>query len=341
MNQIKIIPILESLRVLDISDEEYFSSEYRKYISNSSLSLINPKQGGSPQKYKEGLQPRYSDSLHFGTAVHCLVLQPDDYEIVYEVNRPTAKAGFMADELYEEWLSLGRVTEDSILKASDKIDYYRGKMDSRKQAALLDKIIPYFVERKEFELKNPITSKKPIFLDVKSRDKVTKCVASVTSNADIRSLLYPEGLLSNPTPKNEQCMLLDVKAVYSDGEEKILSLKAKLDNYYYDEESNILVLNDLKTTGHDVNDFVNSFYKFHYFRQFGFYAWLLYLDYKNYDIAGMKANVIISSTIPPFNSGIFKVYNTHIRRGLNEFQELLKRVAYHERYGYDIEPPEL
>ena len=55
----------------------------------------------------------------------------------------------------------------------------------------------------------------------------------------------------------------------------------------------------------------------------------------------MKSNMLLISTIPPFNSGIFKVLNTHINRGMEEFSELIKRVAYHEQYGYDIEEPQL
>ena len=43
-------PIIDSLDVLDISDESYFN-EYKDYISNSRLSLINPDQGGSVEKY--------------------------------------------------------------------------------------------------------------------------------------------------------------------------------------------------------------------------------------------------------------------------------------------------
>ena len=51
VREIKIIPIFESVRAIDISDNEYFGPNYKKYISNSSLSLINPAQGGSPQIY--------------------------------------------------------------------------------------------------------------------------------------------------------------------------------------------------------------------------------------------------------------------------------------------------
>lgn len=51
LNEIKIIPDLTSVERKKISDKEYFSNEYKDYISNSRLGLINPEQDGSPNKY--------------------------------------------------------------------------------------------------------------------------------------------------------------------------------------------------------------------------------------------------------------------------------------------------
>ena len=44
----KVIPILDSIKRVDMSDEEYFSKTYRNYVSNSRLKNINPVEGGSP-----------------------------------------------------------------------------------------------------------------------------------------------------------------------------------------------------------------------------------------------------------------------------------------------------
>lgn len=107
LNDIKLNPLVETLKVLDITDEEYFGNGYRDYISNSRLKYINPEQGGSPEQYFEGLKTAYSDSLVFGSAVHELVLQPNEFTLVDSVDRPTAKAGFMADELYSVFLIKG------------------------------------------------------------------------------------------------------------------------------------------------------------------------------------------------------------------------------------------
>jgi len=51
---IKLIPIIETLQLLKITDSEYFSPKYKDYISNSRLGLLNPKQDGSPDKFFTG-----------------------------------------------------------------------------------------------------------------------------------------------------------------------------------------------------------------------------------------------------------------------------------------------
>ena len=68
LSEIKIVPILDSLRILKISDDDYFSSKFENYISNSRLSLINPEQDNDPEAFFEGLSKhnKYSDALIFG-----------------------------------------------------------------------------------------------------------------------------------------------------------------------------------------------------------------------------------------------------------------------------------
>lgn len=62
----KIIPITSSVRRVDMSDEIYFSSTYKDYVSNSRLSLINPEQDGSGKKYFN--PPRFeTSSLKIGS----------------------------------------------------------------------------------------------------------------------------------------------------------------------------------------------------------------------------------------------------------------------------------
>lgn len=334
---VKLIPLLDTIQLIEMSDEEYFSDKWAGYISNSKLALINPDQDGSPQIYKEGLSKhsKYSDSLVFGSAVHELVLQPKEFAVVNNVDRPTAKMGAMADELYKTFLSnKGVVSDKDIIAASDKIDYYKGKMDSIKIENVKDKCINYWWDRRDWETGHNNLGTEPIYLDPKSREKLQLCLASVEANKEVQDLLHPKGVFEEPISMNEAALFMDVKAEH-EGKETILKLKGKLDNFTIDTETNEVVLNDLKTTGHWLIDFGDSFKKYHYNRQMAMYAWMLrsYVE-KQYNIkpSSLMANMLLVCTVPDYRAGVFRVTNGEIRKGFLEFKDLLQRVAYCELY---------
>lgn len=67
LNEIKLTPLLDTLRLQKISDETYFSEKYSGYVSNSRLGLLNPKQDGSPEKFFAGFKPvGYAPALEMG-----------------------------------------------------------------------------------------------------------------------------------------------------------------------------------------------------------------------------------------------------------------------------------
>lgn len=329
---------MDTIELLDISDEEYFSNTYSEYISNSRLKLINPDEGGNPEVYKKGLHDRYSDSLLFGSAVHELLLQPNDFHIASDVDRPTAKAGFMADELYPIFLKNQVITLEDITNASNKIGYYKDKLTDKIVDALRVKCDEYFQQRKIHEAKNKSTT--PIYLDSNSRYKLQECLHSAMDNKQIQELLHPKGLFKDPITMNEVTILLDVKVTVDTENVVVLKLKAKIDNFTFDEDNMTLVLNDLKTTGHFLTKFEESFQKYHYYRQMAMYNWMLtqYIK-KKYGRAPISntANMLLVSTVPQYHSGVYKVTNDYIRQGFKEFIQLLKLVAYCEIYGYNRE----
>ena len=101
LSNYKIQFLIETVRKEDISDEVYFSDKYRHYSSNSKLSYINPAQDGSPEKYKEGLKSGFNSSFDLGSAVHALLLQPNDFILSDYEGKPTAKLGVFIDEIYK------------------------------------------------------------------------------------------------------------------------------------------------------------------------------------------------------------------------------------------------
>jgi len=320
---ILIKPLLETLRWEDMPDEEYFSEKYSDCVSNSRLSLINPEQGGSPERYLAN-QHFYSDSFLLGSAVHAEVLQPGEFNIIGNIDRPTAKLGLMADELFKYYPN---ITVDDIIAASNKINYYKGKMDDKKCQLVYDNCLPYWAKLKDLYDSKAIT-KEPIFLDNNTKNKYDACVTSIKNNREIVSLLEPEGFFDDVIVGNEVAFFIVFLAVDTETGQTIeIPFKAKLDNFTI--VGNDVTLNDLKTTGHWLDKFKESFNKYHYYRQMGAYSWLLrlYAEKNNIKVDSFKANMLVVSTVPDYRSGIFKVRTSDVQRGFDEFKYLLKLVA--------------
>jgi len=349
MAKIEIVP--GTIKLIKMTDNQYFSDDYKEYISNSKLGLINPDEGGSPEKYELGFKSDYSDSFELGSAVHAIVLQPDEY-IIAKIHKPTGKLGVFAEKAYPSVMDLANIATDIsteiIEDASKQADYYVGKLTSKRVETALAACVPYWEKRREYEytLSEEIKTKQ-IYLSAPIYDKYNQCMLGINANSKFYEILYPKGLLNNAEFFNEYAILCEVDLI-TDEETIRLKLKAKLDNFTIDHETQTVTLNDLKTSGKPVNYFMGnkvktftvetgeqwvwydgSFQKYHYYRQLGMYLWLLQCAVK--ELYGFnyksKANMLVIETIPDFKCKIFPVNGTHIKTGLEEFKNLLIMVA--------------
>lgn len=338
LDSITITPIIDSLKLQKIEDSVYFSKKFNEYISNSRLSLLNPEQDNDPKAFFEGLSKhnKYSDALIFGSAVHELVLQPELFELSDSVNRPTAKMGFIADDLYELYLN-DLINSKYIIESSERIGYYKGKMTPDRIKYVIDTCTTYWKEREQYERSERNSNKTPIYLDQKSRERVINCVSAVENNKAIQKLLHPEGLFNTPISENEQAILMNVLVSVPSSEPFVFKLKAKLDNYVIDTETNSITVNDLKTIGKIVSEFNNNFMKFHYHRELSLYSWLMSLvaeKYYNMQNCKVRSNCLVVSTIPNYYTKVYTLSKSDFNRGWNEFKFLLKLAAYYYSKGY-------
>ena len=337
LSEIKLTPLLDTLQLVKISDTEYFSPKYGEYISNSRLGLLNPRQGGSPESFFTGFKDEgFISSLVIGSAVHELVLQDESFELAPALGKPTAKMGAMADELYPVWLKHPIRTAD-ITEASNKINYYKGKLTPDRIKQVNEQCIPYWKARKQLVSNS---NKELIYLDDKSRDTVYNCVEALTNNSQVQELLHPSGLIDAPISLNENALLLDVQAECPNGKTFIIHLKAKLDNFTIDLESDTIVVNDVKTIGKVVSEIDSNISKYHYSRELAMYLFLLRLYViKEYGIENptMKANYLVVSTVPQYYTKVRAMTKKECYEGLHEFQTLLRYAAYQIGYnGYSL-----
>lgn len=337
LSEIKLTPLLDTLQLVKISDAEYFSPKYGGYISNSRLGLLNPRQGGSPESFFTGFKDEgFIPSLIIGSAVHELCLQPEYFELAPSLSKPTAKMGAMADELYSIWLE-HPIRVSDITEASNKVNYYKGKLTPERIKQVNEQCIPYWKARKQLVSNS---DKEIIYLDDKSRDTVYNCVEALNNNQQVQELLHPSGLIDAPTSLNENAILLDVQAECPNGKSFIIHLKAKLDNFTIDLESDTIIVNDIKTIGKVVSEIDSNINRYHYSRELAMYLFLLRLYViKEYGIENptMKANYLVVSTIPQYYTKVRAMTKKECYAGLHEFRTLLRYAAYQIGYnGYSL-----
>ncbi|MEE3343907.1 MAG: hypothetical protein VZS44_07455 [Bacilli bacterium] len=333
IKQIKITPLLDTLKLEDIDDDVYFKQYSKEYISNSRLGVL--KRDGV-KTFFEGIPQVYNPSFETGTLIHENVLEPEKYEVIEGVFKPTAKAGLMADALYK---SDGTTpTDDEIKSMSYKIGYYKDKLTSNRLKEFRDKAEPYWRDRFLFEQNNPLGEKKRIFTDEKNYNLLVNCLKTLNENKDIQKLLHPSGLVEEPIVGNERTILMDIEMKVPDYEPRIYHLKAKLDNFSIDSEEKIITVNDLKTTSRPAVQFDPTF--FSYQREIAFYSWLIKLCAKkfyNVENATTKGNFLVVSTIPEYNTLVYPMTPKLFLSGWKEVLYLLKTVAYFNQVkGYEF-----
>ena len=328
IKQIKITPLLDTLRLENISDEEYFSKKFSDYISNSRLGKL--VKDGAEEFFKGFVENQeYNPSFFFGSLLHQQYLQPESYEIIDGVFTPTAKARLMALELYNPEGTTP--TDDEIKVASYKIGYYKDKLTTNRITELRQKCNDFWRDRCIYEHNNPFKEgdKERIYIDEKSYNLLKCCLNSINNNKEFNKLVHPKGITETPYSANEQTILLDVEIEIPGYNSKVFKLKSKLDNFTIDREENIITVNDLKTTSKLAREFSPEY--FHYQREIGMYSYLLKLCAKKFfdlDKPTIKGNFLVVSLIPDYNSLVYPMTPKLFKQGFEEFKFLLKTAAY-------------
>ena len=335
IKQIKITPLLDTLKLEDIDDDTYFRDYKKEYISNSRLGKLVKE--GVEAFFKNEASP-YNPSFETGSLIHQQVLQPESFEVIEGVFKPTAKAGLMADALYKSDGTFP--TDDEIKAQSYIIGYYKDKLTSNRLKEFRDKAEPYWRNRFLYEQNNPFkeSDKKRIYTDERNFDLLCNCLKTLNENKDIQKLLHPSGVVEEPIIGNEKTILLDIQIEIPEYEPKVYKLKAKLDNFSIDTEEKIITVNDLKTTSRPAVQFDPKF--FSYQREIAFYSYLLKQiakKYYNIENPTIKGNFLVVSTIPEYNTLVYPMTPKLFKSGMTEVQYLLRCVGYFNQVkGYEF-----
>lgn len=315
-----------SIDTQQIDDSVYFGEKYKDFISNSRLSLINPEQDGTPEKFFKGFIPIYSDALRIGNAVHELCLQSDKFEMAV-IERPSGKLGFVLDELYSK-IKLRIPKTSDIIDATTKVGYYVNCLTDIGIGKIGESYHDYVNGR-------CITYKKqPVFLNKTEAIKVQNCINAYKKDLE----QYTKGKTNPSVSYNEKAIIIAIETTMPDGAQFILPFKGKLDNYIINNDHTVII-NDIKTIGRSKDDFWKNIDKYHYRREMAVYGWLLseyvkhYYGIKNFDVS---ANFLVISTMD-FRTEIVPMTVSDFKQGQKEFLNLLRLIAYYYYKGYRFE----
>lgn len=336
LSDFRIIPDLTSIQRIKMSDERYFSSEFKEYTSNSKFNDILPSRGGSPQEYFNPSKKKSTSSLSLGSAIHELILQPEEFELAEELDKPTAKLGNFVERCVY-YRKQGKTIYETIHLAAKDADYYVSSIDTNFRKAL-EKGFAFYWKSKNLA-NNVIT------LPNAMRDQCVACVNSILNNKQIINKLHPVDEWDDEIPSfNEEAFFIDFIVLYKD-KASVIKFKMKADNWTYDPDNKVVTLNDLKTTSKPIPWFMNQEYgsmvHFNYYRQMYIYSYILEEYCRRYmgfnESWKMECNMLVVQTSETFQSACFHVNDHYLQMGKEEFEETIKKIAYYSIFGYEEE----
>lgn len=310
--------IIRNAKLVRMSDAEYFGPEYKDYVSNSRLSLLNPEEGGSVQAFLNGFDnKRYSPSMDVGSAVHAFVLQPQDY-YMSEADLPSGKLGLIAKML----LSYGdrEIDREDIARVIAEVGYFGTDATKEKIDKVYNAVIPFIAQARREKGK---PGSLPIYLDAKQKDAVSKCVRALGRDRKVKEMLSCRDDDSGTSCFNEYAVLAD--AVFDlNGKECTVKVKCKIDRFIADD--NRFIIHDFKTTHKNVQYFEESITQYHYYRQAAFYKMMLETLYKDDGLEFGGFSFIAVSTLD-YSVRTVKAGGNMLQKGEEELEELMRMAA--------------
>lgn len=325
---------------------KYSEHEGVPIVSNSRLNAFNPDQGGSPKKFKDGIdfESKRSSPLESGSALHTAILEPHKY-IIAKNNRPSARLGEVCDYILNELAPskaqkfISNFNKRLVAKAYDAQNYYANRtIEWRYNHFKENGALAYVREQ--------LKSADKIFLTEDEERRVKGMAEAV--RADLHEIVMPE----NGSPEKEIYWyeIVEITNEFGLPVEVKIPCKAKIDNHFPEVSINLpdkWTLVDLKTTSSAIPTFMGSkvmgdeefifkpgsFQKFRYYRQGAIYARAMQVAYNIEDIHSINVVFAVVNSYPPHETGVFTISNTYIDLGLQEFYSLLTKLAYCIHYN--------
>lgn len=311
-------------------------------VSNSSMSKINPVEGGDPRKFLEFLDDNKEEATKaqsIGTLIHEYVEDPDNF-VILEADKPGEKLGEAADLVLEYKKNIpNAVIEDVVLKCCRQV----GWNDRYGDAAILKNAMPVIEPYVNELLMTHNEGKKT--MTPSTRVTVLGCIDSINKHTLAREMLFDNTFTNNIYLTDQDIFWKEVVRIDKDNKklEVQLDCKALLDKAIINIAAKTVVINDLKSLGkgsiytfgpNGENKGRNSFEGYRYYRQLAWYSkaivafmWQHNIEY-TFDWKFYYNNIVVETT-EPYKVGVANVPGSWINKGYKEIDNILKRIAWH------------
>lgn len=298
-------------------------------VSNSSLSHINPNEGGSIKRFlnyiRGKVEKEESKSLERGRLLHkfledseSFVMLPEDVpsedvcKIVEEIRMEVMASGLAPGQLQDN--------EAAIVQIARQRKFGAPNWSS-------ETIIKRIRTKGDAYWKHLISADGKFMTDAKTRQILEGITDGLKSNPYVEEnyIATPPGVMK------EMAILFELFE---------FTCKALLDNVFVDFDKHECIIRDVKTTRHPVNNYMGRYERkspdkseymygpfawYHTYRQLAFYEWALRkwlihqgeLGHKYH----FKHEILACETIEPYEHVVYNINPDWIRAGIAEFEE--------------------
>lgn len=295
-------------------------------ISNTSLSYINPLQGGSPAKFLNFFDKLTeflnSIQLERGSLLHDYHEHQENF-VISDVEKPSIVMAGWCERIYDVLRYAGlpeKLTSDIIEP------YANGAFANTKDLA---KRLKKFEEEGKPYLDFLFKADGKIAMTPATKEIVVKSMEALKSHKKANNILF--GDVSEDSTRIKE---LEVYwETIPEGMNTKVRFKAKIDNIVFNWKTKTAYLNDLKSTGRPVSQFMNSFVGYRYYRQLAFYVLavfqhLIQQGHKPEEWSVVPRVIAVDST-QFYNVHSFTIHEQWMTLGANEVTELVNRVIWH------------
>lgn len=321
---------MKNLNIVNVMDDKQYYSD-KEYLTNTMIGwIIISAAYFKKQVSLMGLERDDEKHFHFGSAVHCKLLEKKEFAKRFFVQTSKAPSNIVQKKFCSLLISNKKIDDKSLISAY-KLSYSVAKQTNesilKSAKPLYEKYIDYIKQEKKGANK--------IALTVNEYERILSIERNVLNNKRAVELLKQ---YKNVESGNEAVFKYKINNY---------KFKSKLDRYIIDTIKKKIIVVDVKTHStmkEDVNftkSFKKAFDKYNYDRQLYVYMIAL-IDYfcnnypeENFDDYDIEYKII---AIRSNFDNCVKVYNVdhdYILRGEEKLNKALELYKFYETEGYD------